>query len=200
VRSSLAIQIGGDHYKGVEIQPVEFSEINQLSFCEGNVVKYLLRYSKKNGLEDIDKAKHYIQLLEDLTAKSKWGDGAGPRYGHLPIPLSKLWESWPDTHPMAKSIIEIICGWRHVEYGQPRQFRQLGLAKFLIEDLSKEVGELAIPTNACHWEPPKPNQQPDYNTGCGTTFRFPDDSPRAPEMGFKFCPNCRKPIHLKRPI
>lgn len=197
MRSSLAIQIGGDHYKGVEIQPVEFSEINQLSFCEGNIVKYLIRYPKKNGVEDLNKARHYIQLLEDLTAKSKWGDGAGPRYGTLPIPLEKLWESWPDTHPLAKDIIHIICEWRHVEYGQPRQFKQLGLAKFLMDDLYKEVSEALVAVNACHWDAPLLFHHPDYTTACGTTFRFPDDSPQAPQMGFKFCPKCGKPIHLK---
>ena len=55
-------QIGGDHYQ-MAIQPVEFIERNNLSFIEGNVVKYICRHRHKNGKEDLLKAMHYIQLL-----------------------------------------------------------------------------------------------------------------------------------------
>lgn len=58
-------QVGGNHYD-MPIQPVEFIERNGLGFCVGNCIKYLCRYKKKNGKEDLLKAKHYIDLLIQL--------------------------------------------------------------------------------------------------------------------------------------
>ena len=55
-------QIGGDHYKN-GIQPVEYGLANNLDFSETNVVKYITRYKSKNGIEDLEKAKHYIDIL-----------------------------------------------------------------------------------------------------------------------------------------
>jgi hypothetical protein len=43
------------HYKDFKIQPIEFITANKLSFIQGNVIKYICRYDKKNGKEDIDK-------------------------------------------------------------------------------------------------------------------------------------------------
>lgn len=57
-------QIGGAHYKNKGIQPVEYIMSNNLDFCEGNVVKYITRWRHKtNGLEDLQKARHYIDFL-----------------------------------------------------------------------------------------------------------------------------------------
>ena len=56
-------QVGGDHYKNKAIQPIDYIIANELGFCEGNVVKYITRYKDKNGLEDLKKAKQYIEFL-----------------------------------------------------------------------------------------------------------------------------------------
>ena len=56
-------QVGGDHYKNKTIQPIDYIIANELGFCEGNVVKYITRYKDKNGLEDLKKAKQYIEFL-----------------------------------------------------------------------------------------------------------------------------------------
>ena len=56
-------QVGGDHYAVMKIQPIEFILANQLGFCEGNVIKYLCRYKRKNGLEDLKKARQYLDFL-----------------------------------------------------------------------------------------------------------------------------------------
>ena len=56
-------QIGGSHYSEMVIQPIEFIHKNGLSFIQGNVVKYVCRYKSKGGIEDLNKAKHYIDLL-----------------------------------------------------------------------------------------------------------------------------------------
>ena len=66
--NALAVQHGGDHYKERKIQPIEYILANELGFCEGNVVKYVTRYKDKGGLEDLKKARHYIDfLIEDST-------------------------------------------------------------------------------------------------------------------------------------
>lgn len=56
-------QVGSDHYKNMVIQPSEFIHKNGLGFLEGNVVKYICRHRAKGGREDLEKAKHYIELL-----------------------------------------------------------------------------------------------------------------------------------------
>ena len=62
-------QVDGDHYQ-TEIQPWDFIEANKLTFIEGNIVKYVCRHRQKNGLRDLEKAKHYLEkLIEVETAK-----------------------------------------------------------------------------------------------------------------------------------
>ena len=56
-------QVGGNHYRGFTIQPSEYIHKNNLGWCEGNVVKYISRHRDKNGLQDLQKARHYIDLL-----------------------------------------------------------------------------------------------------------------------------------------
>ena len=58
----LVAQEGGGHYKDRGIQPLEYTMKNNLSFCEGNVVKYISRYKSKNGVEDLAKVIHYALL------------------------------------------------------------------------------------------------------------------------------------------
>lgn len=61
--SQLSFQFGGDHYKKQAIQPIEYIMANGLGYCEGNVVKYITRYPDKGGVEDLKKARHYIDFL-----------------------------------------------------------------------------------------------------------------------------------------
>jgi hypothetical protein len=67
--SAFDTQIGGSHYKDLPIQPIEFIVKNKIPFLEGNVIKYVVRWSIKNGLEDLKKARHYIDLLIELVEK-----------------------------------------------------------------------------------------------------------------------------------
>jgi len=55
-------QVGGNHYKDFRIQPYEFISKNNLSFFQGNVVKYVCRYLSKNKIEDLQKIIHYCEL------------------------------------------------------------------------------------------------------------------------------------------
>ena len=66
IDSALNTQVGGGHYKDYAIQPVEFIHKNKIGFCEGNAIKYLCRWREKGGLEDLKKARHYIDLLIEM--------------------------------------------------------------------------------------------------------------------------------------
>ena len=66
----LDIQISGDHYKSLKIQPVEYIHANGIPFIEGCVIKYVSRWRSKGGLKDLEKAKHFIDLLIELETRS----------------------------------------------------------------------------------------------------------------------------------
>lgn len=68
-KSALETQVGGNHYKDLKIQPIEFIYANNIPFCEANAIKYLCRWRHKNGKQDLLKARHYIDLLIELENK-----------------------------------------------------------------------------------------------------------------------------------
>lgn len=82
-------QIGGTHYNSLEIQP--FDVIDEVAgehawiFYFGNALKYLMRYKRKGGVLDLEKAKHYIEIL---IYKERCPDG-----GNLPVNGSEAPES-----------------------------------------------------------------------------------------------------------
>ena len=55
-------QIGGSHYIKYKIQPSKFVVENKLLYPEGSVIKYILRHQDKGGKEDLEKAKHFIDM------------------------------------------------------------------------------------------------------------------------------------------
>ena len=67
--SPLDVQVGGNHYKDLKIQPVEYIHANNIGYMEGNVIKYVSRWRAKNGVKDLEKAKHYIELLIELEQR-----------------------------------------------------------------------------------------------------------------------------------
>ena len=68
--NALNKQVAGNHYKDQSIQPVEYIHANSIGFFEGNVIKYVSRWKKKNGITDLEKAKHYIELLIELETRN----------------------------------------------------------------------------------------------------------------------------------
>jgi len=69
--SALDVQVGGGHYKGFVIQPAEFCEANGIGFLPGCVIKRLCRWESKDGLKDLEKAKHEIDLM--IAIRKKYG-------------------------------------------------------------------------------------------------------------------------------
>ena len=60
------------HYNRHAIQPIDFIMKNKLSYCVGNVIKYVVRHKYKNGLEDLLKARQYIDfLIKELEDNEK---------------------------------------------------------------------------------------------------------------------------------
>ena len=61
-------QVGGDHYKKFKIQPAEFCYKNNIPYLEATAIKYLCRWKDKGGLQDLEKAKHFIDLLIEFQS------------------------------------------------------------------------------------------------------------------------------------
>lgn len=68
---ALNTQIGGGHYKSMAIQPVEYIHKNNIPYIEGCVIKYISRWRNKNGIEDLKKARHFIDLLIEFETTTK---------------------------------------------------------------------------------------------------------------------------------
>lgn len=64
--NALDVQVGGAHYKQFPIQPIEYIHKNGLNYLEGNIIKYATRWRHKNGIEDLKKIKHYVDLIIEM--------------------------------------------------------------------------------------------------------------------------------------
>jgi hypothetical protein len=65
-----ATQVGGSHYASMAIQPFEYIHANGIGFAEGCVIKYVSRWKAKGGIEDLKKAKHFLDLLIEAESKN----------------------------------------------------------------------------------------------------------------------------------
>lgn len=88
--SALDVQEGGNHYKDMAIQPVEFITRNHIPFLEGCVIKRMCRWRNKAGLEDLRKALHEIQILLELEMDDE-----------------KRREHPKDTNPLRKDVMDV---------------------------------------------------------------------------------------------
>ncbi|SFW53921.1 Protein of unknwon function [Pseudomonas sp. NFACC09-4] len=69
--SALDTQVAGGHYKSLKIQPIEYIHANGIPFAEGSVIKYVTRWRDKGGLADLEKAKHFLELLIELEQRAR---------------------------------------------------------------------------------------------------------------------------------
>lgn len=69
-----AVQVGGDHYKDHKIQVWDAIHDWGLGYFSGNVIKYVARHQKKNGIEDLKKARHYLDKLIAMAEKQAKGE------------------------------------------------------------------------------------------------------------------------------
>jgi hypothetical protein len=68
---SFQTMVGGDHYTKLKIQPMEYSMANNLNACQHTAIKYLTRYKDKNGVQDLHKAIHTIQMLIEFETRGE---------------------------------------------------------------------------------------------------------------------------------
>ena len=68
--NALEKQEGGNHYKDYSIQPIEYIHANNIPFAEGSVIKYVTRWRDKNGVADLKKAIHFLELLIELESRN----------------------------------------------------------------------------------------------------------------------------------
>ena len=85
-------QISGNHYKGKTVQPWDYIAANNLGYFEGNIVKYVSRWKDKCGVDDLRKAKHYIEKLIELETQVK-PEHKGVRL-ILPKDGGPMWIGW----------------------------------------------------------------------------------------------------------
>lgn len=83
--SALDTQIGGDHYKSMPIQPMEYSMANKLDACQHTAIKYITRFREKGGIQDLEKAKHVIDMLIEFEQKGAKAEPF-PELLELPVP------------------------------------------------------------------------------------------------------------------
>lgn len=69
-------QCGGNHYKKQPVQPWDYIAANNLGYFEGNIVKYVSRWRDKGGVEDLRKARHYLDKLIELQITENTHDNA----------------------------------------------------------------------------------------------------------------------------
>lgn len=68
-QKAMDIMVGGTHYKMLPIEPWEIIERNNMGFFDGNILKYVMRFKLKNGVEDLKKARHYLDKLIEMSDK-----------------------------------------------------------------------------------------------------------------------------------
>jgi len=71
--SAFEKQIGGSHYANLAIQPMEYSMANNLDACQHTAIKYITRFREKDGIRDLEKAIHTIQLLIEIEQRKVKG-------------------------------------------------------------------------------------------------------------------------------
>lgn len=67
--SALENQVGGNHYSKLKIQPMEYSMANKLDACQHTIIKYVTRFRDKAGVQDLEKARHVIDMLIEFENK-----------------------------------------------------------------------------------------------------------------------------------
>lgn len=115
IQSANATQVGGKHYKKATIQIWDYYIYNELGPLESNIVKYVCRYRDKNGIEDLEKAAHYLdKAFETATASHS----ATRKLHNVALPMNKLRISLADF-ARAQSltneetdIVRIATGWQ----------------------------------------------------------------------------------------
>jgi hypothetical protein len=114
--STFVNQVGGDHYQK-PIQVWDFVVANKIGFLEGNVIKYVERWERKDGLKDLEKAKSYVEKLiavekARLASQQPEPESNSPRdqITREVIANGRMWVFWggtPDGKPTVNDDLRV---------------------------------------------------------------------------------------------
>lgn len=102
-------QVGGDHYRLMPFQHWDYVVCNGLGYLEGNATKYVCRWRYKNGVQDLEKAEHYIKKL--LTSVREGIPITPPGSHGTPVPPRILVDSM-DLGQREAEILELLSSWK----------------------------------------------------------------------------------------
>lgn len=103
-------QIGGSHYRKYGYQPTKFINDLNLSFIQGNIIKYVLRHKDKNGIEDINKAIHYAEMAIEWDAKG----GCDSDYNIYSNEFTLFSKQFDDTFILDILVSVLLDKWQNV--------------------------------------------------------------------------------------
>lgn len=132
--SALDTQVGGSHYKDLKIQPVEYITANNIPYMEGNVIKYVTRWREKGGLRDLEKARHYLDMLIEIQNQNA-------KDGLLKLVEKELEDCKGEAEKKQAPII-LAAG---VHYDNIKSYIADGrIAPALVDDHIKPVGRFVV--------------------------------------------------------
>ena len=113
-------QIGGSHYKNMKIQPSKFINDNKLLFAEGNAIKYICRHKQKGERQDLEKAKHYIDMILErdyplipMTEEEEYRNaGITKEQAEKTYPPNNSWEMVKPSETSQKKWIDGYKEWK----------------------------------------------------------------------------------------
>jgi hypothetical protein len=82
MNSALDTQVGGNHYKDMPIQPMEYSMANGLDACQHTIIKYVTRFRQKGGIQDLEKARHTLDMLIEFERRHEGAEKAQAAFEH----------------------------------------------------------------------------------------------------------------------
>jgi len=132
-------QVGGSHYKGLKIQPLELVVANGLGFCEGNIVKYTTRFRDKSGVEDLRKVEHYIELHFQMVSKEPWWFRVTREWlstaEHMPaISPGEYCDANGIDDKRQRYLISGVCFWRGIDSSRYTKTSMLNAVHELIQE------------------------------------------------------------------
>lgn len=124
-KSANCRQVGGNHYKS-DIQHWDFVVANELDYFQGQITKYVTRWKSKNGIADLEKAKHFLEkYLEVETNKLRAKTPIGVTYATPPLPADhRLVEKWRllQQAPLPPKVTKVVLDPFRRETGQMNPF------------------------------------------------------------------------------
>lgn len=100
-------QVGGDHYKTGTVEHWDWVELQGVGYLEGCASKYVARYQSKGGVQDLEKAVHYVEKAIELLRDY----GRGNRRHRRDEELTQIWFDACDCNARQRRILTMLRDW-----------------------------------------------------------------------------------------